>query len=261
MTGIKTNNQMSPTVLTENIGKVALIRLNRPERLNAQSETMLTELIQAIEDAEASTEINAIVLTGNGKAFCAGVDLKDVVNGSSNAFSNEELITTFSNCQKPLIGAINGAAMTGGLELALCCDFLYASESAYFGDTHIRVGLMPTWGMSQKLPRAIGINRAREMSLSGDRIDAQTALQWGLVNKVFSDATLLEETLSKAQLIASHKQDSIKNMKQLINDGWKTTLEQGLLLEVERSIPHNNSVDLTTMMRVLERVKSNNKNT
>ncbi|WP_166424650.1 enoyl-CoA hydratase [Paraglaciecola sp. 20A4] len=256
---IEAKNQTTSPVLTETIGKVALITLNRPDRLNAISEGLSTALIKAIKSADAAKDVNVIVLTGAGRAFCAGVDLKDVAGNDSNIIESRDMTDTFAQCTKPIIGAINGAAITGGLELALCCDFLYAADSAIFGDTHAKVGLMPTWGMSQKLPRIIGISRAREMSLSGDIIDASTAMQWGLVNKLCSKETLLEETLTKAQSIAEHIQGNTQKMKKLINEGWQSTLEQGLLLEEKYSFPHNRTVDLAEMMKVLEQVKKKNK--
>ncbi|WP_159819295.1 enoyl-CoA hydratase [Colwellia sp. 20A7] len=259
MSTIEANNQAPSPVLTEQIGKVALITLNRPGRLNAISEGMTSALINAIKTADAAKDVNVIVLTGAGRAFCAGVDLKDIADNDSNIVEEREMMETFEQCKKPIIGAINGAAMTGGLELALYCDFLYAADSAIFGDTHAKVGLMPTWGMSQKLPRIIGINRTREMSLSGDIIDASTAMQWGLVNKLCSKETLLEETLTKAQSIAEHIQINTQNLKKLINEGWKSTLEQGLLLEEKYSFPHNKTVDFGEMMAVLEKVKKKNR--
>ncbi len=186
-------------------------------------------------------------MTGAGRAFCAGVDFKDIAENDSNIIESREMTETFEQCKKPIIGAINSAAMTGGLELALYCDFLYAADSARFGDTHAKVGLMPTWGMSQKLPRIIGINRTREMSLSGNIIDASAAMQWGLVNKLCSKDTLLDETLTKAHSIAEHIQVNTQNLKKLMNEGWKSTLEQGLLLEEKYSYPHNRTVDLTAL--------------
>lgn len=255
----KVNNQTTSPVLFEQIDKVALITLNRPDRLNAISEGLTIALIHAIKTAEAAKDVNVIVLTGAGRAFCAGVDLKDIAGNDSNIIESREMTQTFEQCTKPIIGAINGAAITGGLELALCCDFIYAADSAIFGDTHAQVGLMPTWGMSQKLPRIIGINRAREMSLSGDIIDASIAMQWGLVNKLCSKETLLDETLTKAHSIAEHIQANTQNLKKLINDGWQSTLEQGLLLEEKYSFPHNKTVDLAEMMAVLEKVKNKNK--
>lgn len=252
-------NSVNNPVLTEIIGGVALITLNRPNRLNAISEGLSKELINAINAANAAQGVNAIVLTGSGRAFCAGVDLKDVAGNESNIIESKDMMNAFDQCQKPIIGAINGAAMTGGLELALSCDFLYASEKAIFGDTHAKVGLMPTWGMSQKLSRIIGINRAREMSLAGNTIDSLTAMQWGLVNKIFSSETLLDETLMRAQSIAELNKTNTQNLKKLINDGWRLPLEKAMLLEDEYSFPHNRTVDMNEMMKILEQVRAKNK--
>lgn len=165
---------------------VALLTLNRPKAYNALSQALTAAILKYIQQAEADETVKVIVLTGNGKAFCAGLDLKELTN-SPNEFGNSTAFNdTFKHRKKPMIGAINGYCVTGGLELALNCDFLYASENAVFADTHTKVGVIPGWGMTQLLPRLIGSNRAKEMSLGGRKINAQTALEWGLVNRVLT---------------------------------------------------------------------------
>lgn len=248
-----------PPVLTEVQEQVMLITLNRPQSLNALSSTMVDGLVAALALAEDDDGVKAIVMTGAGKAFCAGVDLKELSQGGSVLENDSAFQHALAHCSKPLLGAINGAAVTGGLELALYCDFLYAADSARFGDTHARVGLMPTWGMSQKLPRIIGINRAREMSLSGALINAETALAWGLVNRVCSADSLLADTMEKASEIAGNHSAAVVAIRQLIADGWNTTLESGLQLEDDRSRPFNDDQDLSVMEQRLGQVKKSNR--
>ena len=154
-----------------------------------------------------------------------------------------------------MIGAINGFCMTGGLELALSCDLLYASENAVFADTHAKVGLMPTWGMCQRLPRLIGNGRAKEMSLSGRKIDAPTALAWGLVNRVFPPDQLLAETLKLANEITRNNQTSVIGMKGLIDKGTNLPLEEALAYEYKISHKHNDALDLSGMMKKLNEVR------
>ena len=159
---------------------VALITLNRPAALNALSLAMTDAILEAFRQVNADDSIMAVVLTGRGKAFCAGVDLKELAGGNGmmsadNLGPETPIIRAMADCRKPLIGAINGFAVTGGFELALACDFLYAAEEAKFADTHARVGLLPGWGLSQKLPRLVGINRAREISFTGNYFSADDA--------------------------------------------------------------------------------------
>ncbi|QFU75415.1 enoyl-CoA hydratase [Halioglobus maricola] len=246
-------------VLTEISDGVMLITLNRPQSLNAMSKGLVDGVVAAMKQAEADENVKVIVITGAGKAFCAGVDLKELSEGGDVLEADSELQTVFPNCSKPIIGAINGVAVTGGLELALNFDFLYAADTARIGDTHAKVGLMPTWGMSQKLSRIIGINRAREMSLSGALIDAQTAMDWGLVNKVCKPENLLQEVMDKAREIAANHAEAVAGIRKLINDGWCTSLSDGLKLEGERSQPFNDALDFSVMGERLGQVKKSNR--
>ena len=164
-------------VLTEVSERIGTITLNRPEARNALSSEVLDALPQAIQDLDADDEVDVLVLTGSDPAFCAGLDLRELGDGGRNLGGGGSGGDRgpFPGRTKPLIGAVNGVAVTGGFELALCCDFLIASENARFADTHARVGVMPGWGLSVLLPQAIGVRRAREMSLTGNYIDAGTA--------------------------------------------------------------------------------------
>jgi len=164
------------------------------------------------------------------------------------------------DCGKPVIGAVNGAAVTGGFELALACDFLYAANNARFADTHARVGLLPGWGLSQKLTRIIGVNRAREMSFTGNFISAQEACEWGLVNRVCTPESLLDTAVSTAKQIAESDPSTMKAMRALMNDGAELPLGEALALEGERGIAHLAAADLSQMATRLESLKTRSKN-
>jgi enoyl-CoA hydratase len=184
-------------VLCEQRDGVALVTLNRPARRNALSGTLITALRATLTELDGQPGVRAIVLTGADPAFCAGLDLTELGQAGSTlarAGSGPVLppLTT------PLIGAVNGPAVTGGLELALACDFLIASERATFADTHARLGIMPGWGLTYALPEAVGVRRARQLTATGNFIDARTALAWGLVNHVVPHAELLEVSLRLA---------------------------------------------------------------
>jgi enoyl-CoA hydratase len=179
-----------------------LVTLNRPQARNA----MNTELIVAVRDAFARIEVDpnirVAVLTGTDPAFCAGFDLRELSRSGIDVALVFSVEGPFAQLRKPLIGAINGAAFTGGLEMALACDLRIASERAQFGDTHARVGVMPGWGLTARLPRAIGYARALEMSLAGTVVDAEQALAWGLVNKVVAHDDLRAAALQVGHRIA-----------------------------------------------------------
>ena len=234
---------------------VAIITLNRPKAYNALSKTLSAGIIKCVQQAEAEDTVKVIVITGNGKAFCAGVDLKEVATATDGLGDDTALINIFNHRKKPMIGAINGFCITGGLELALSCDFRYASENAVFADTHTKVGLMPTWGMSQKLPRLIGMDRAKEMSFSGRKIDAETALAWGLVNRVFPAEQLLPETLQLATEIAGNNQTALAGMKELMDTGASLPLNEALDFEYKTSHAHNDALNLSGMLDKLNEVR------
>jgi enoyl-CoA hydratase len=183
--------------------RVALITLNRPERRNALDRALLDGLARLLADLDADDGVAAIVLTGADPAFCAGLDLEEVGSGRLALGELPHHRGIIPPVNKPLIGAVNGPAATGGLELALSCDFLVASERARFADTHGRVGVMPGGGMSVRLARWVGVARAKEMSLTGAFVDARTALAWGLVNHVVPHDELLPEARRLAATVAA----------------------------------------------------------
>jgi enoyl-CoA hydratase len=187
---------MSELVLTQTVDGVATVILNRPEARNALSLQLLDALSSAILAVDADDQVGAVVLTGADPAFCAGLDLRQL--GSSGLPPELATSRPWPQPEKPVIAAVNGPAVTGGLELVLNCDFAVASERAKFGDTHAQVGLLPGWGLSVLLPKAIGLSRAVELSLTGNFVDAEEALALGLVTHVVPH----EELLATAERLA-----------------------------------------------------------
>ncbi len=251
-------------VLTEITDGVAVATLNRPEAMNALSKALRVELAATMRALDADPAVRAIILTGAGtRAFTAGLDLKEL-GADPAAMADATGTTADANpcraveaCRKPVIGAINGVAITGGFELALACDVLIASESARFADTHARVGIMPGWGLSQKLSRRIGISRAKELSLTGNFLDAATAERWGLVNRVVPAEELLPAARRLAADMASIDPAFAAAYKALIDDGFALPLGEALALETARSGAANAAVTPAEVERrrtlVLER--------
>ncbi|MBV1864659.1 MAG: enoyl-CoA hydratase [Rhodobacteraceae bacterium] len=231
----------NPLVLFDLTDNIALITLNRPEAMNAMSRDLRVELVQAIERAGA-LGARAIVLTGAGdRAFTAGLDLKEisadpqVLAEAVMPDSPVNPVAAIARCTCPVIAAINGVVITGGLELALACDMMLASDNARFADTHAAVGVLPGWGLSQKLSRLIGPGRAREMHFSARQIDAATAQDWGLVNRTVPLAELLNEALGLARDMAAHEPDNLSQITALVREGWGMALDDAMALEAARS--------------------------
>jgi len=220
-------------VLASVIEGVGVLTLNRPEARNALSSEVLKALPQALRFLDNDPDVDVLVLTGADPAFCAGLDLKELGASGGNIDPDASLEASgpFPSRSKPLIGAVNGVAVTGGLELALACDFLIASDRAAFADTHARVGVMPGWGLSVLLPQAIGVRRAREMSLTGNYVDAATAAEWGLVNRVVKHDSLLETVHSLASDIRSNDQDGVRQMVRTYERTASTTIAEGWEIE------------------------------
>jgi enoyl-CoA hydratase len=217
-------------VLNDVADSIATVTLNRPERRNALSGELLTLLTQTLTELNERPDVRVIVFTGADPAFCAGLDLTELGQPDSplRGVASDHVVPDLA---KPLIGAINGVAVTGGLELALACDFLVASERARFADTHARVGIQPGWGLTVALPEAVGFRRAREMSATGNFVDAQTALAWGLVNHVVPHADLLTFTAALAADAASCDQDAMRAIFATYDAGYLGTRREALQLE------------------------------
>lgn len=231
--------KLSDSLLVEVSNRVAVLTLNRPAARNALSSELLRALPEAIVAADNNDEVDVIVLTGADPAFCAGLDLRELGSSGNNlaggATESKEWTTPWPNVSKPVIGAVNGAAVTGGFEIALNCDFLIASERAKFGDTHARVGLLPGWGLSVLLPQAVGIRRAREMSLTGNFMDAHEALAFGLVNRVVAHEELLPVTLSIATEIAGNDQRSVRALLGEYREITGSIYNDGLRIEAAKA--------------------------
>ncbi|MCA9511434.1 MAG: enoyl-CoA hydratase [Myxococcota bacterium] len=216
-------SEPEPVLLVERRDATSLVTLHRPDARNALSIALQEALIAAFRDAARDDAVAAVVLTGAGKAFCAGFDLKELSSGrggGDGAGRQNELAAAIAECPKPVIGAINGFAITGGFELALACDLLVASTEARFADTHTRVGMVPGWGLSQRLPRLVGIHRAKELSLTGNFLDAATAERWGLVNRVVAPEALIPTCLALAADMASCVAAANRETKRLIDEGF-----------------------------------------
>lgn len=236
--------KLSDTLLVEISDRIAVLTLNRPAARNALSSELLNVLPEAMVAADANEDVDVIVLTGADPAFCAGLDLRELGSSGDNIRGgpspDKEWGTPWPDITKPVIGAINGAAVTGGFEIALNCDFLIASEKAKFGDTHARVGIMPGWGLSVLLPQAVGIRRAREMSLTGNFMDANEALAFGLVNRVVAHEELLPVTLSIAADIAGNDQKSVRALLAEYREITGSIYDEGLRIEAKKAKAWNN---------------------
>ena len=228
---------------------VATVTLNRPEAMNALSKALRADLAAAMREVSGDDSIRAIVLTGAGtRAFTAGLDLKELGADTSNlgaanaTGADENPVKAIELCPQPVIATPLIAPITGGFEVALACDIRIASTNARFADTHARVGVMPGWGLSQKLSRLIGIGRAKELSLTGNFLDAETACTWGLVNRVVAPDDLLPAAQALARDIASADPAMVRAYKALIDDGYALPFGAAMALEQERSSAANRSV-------------------
>jgi enoyl-CoA hydratase len=221
---------------------IAIVTLHRPEAMNALSRDLRRAIVKAFVELKDDADVGVVILTGAGRAFCAGLDLKELGSPDStdreSAVAGADVVRAVGGCGKPVIGAINGFAITGGFELALACDLLIASSAARFADTHARVGVMPGWGLSQKLSRLVGIFRAKELSLTGNYLSAEKAEAWGLVNRVVAPDDLLPTCVALARDMLSCDPETMLGYKRIIDDGYAETLASGLRLESEASTAH-----------------------
>jgi enoyl-CoA hydratase len=232
--------QSEAVLLTQCRDGYAIVTLNRPTAMNALSRELRVAIGELFRKLNDDPDVNVVILTGAGRAFCAGLDLKELETGHSreDGPSSLEMIRAVLEFEGPVIGAINGHAITGGFELALCCDFMIASSEARFADTHARVGIMPGWGLSQRLSRIIGIGRAKELSLTGNYLKADQAEAWGLVNRVVAPDALLPACEALAVDILSCEPTTMRSYKKVINDGYAASFGDGLAIETKANRSH-----------------------
>ncbi|OBA77453.1 enoyl-CoA hydratase [Mycobacterium sp. 1554424.7] len=214
-------------LLIETDERVRTLTLNRPQARNALSAALRDQFFGALADAETDDGVDVVIVTGADPVFCAGLDLKEL--GSESALP--DISPRWPPLTKPVIGAINGAAVTGGLELALYCDILIASEQARFADTHARVGLLPTWGLSVRLPQKVGVGLARRMSLTGDYLSAADALRAGLVTEVVPHDRLMPTARQVAASIVGNNQNAVRALLASYHRIDDTHTSTGLWLE------------------------------
>ncbi|MCO8143822.1 enoyl-CoA hydratase [Rhodovulum tesquicola] len=223
------------TLIVEIEDHVALIRLNRPDALNALNSELMAELADAVAQANANDKVRCIVLTGSEKAFAAGADIREMSQKSFVDVFAGDLFTPeterFLACRKPIIAAVSGYCLGGGCELALMCDFIIAADTAKFGQPEINLGVVAGIGGTQRLTRIIGKSKAMDMHLTGRFMDAEEAERSGLVSRVVPAKKLMEEAMAAAQKIAEKSALTAMAVKECVNRSYETTLREGLLFE------------------------------
>lgn len=229
---------MGELVLREDNEGLTILTLNRPESLNALSPGLFIELRQHIDDiAEKTEEIGVVILCGKGRSFSAGNDLKAIQAGElpPSPYFQAETLEAIEALPQPVIAAVQGHCYTGSLELVLACDLLVAAESAKFADTHGKWAMSPTWGMSQRLPRRLGLLKAKELMFSGRIVSGAEAAELGLANRCVPDDRLMDAAIEMARGFMENSWFTLRSDKWLINEGQKRTLEDGLKFEREKS--------------------------
>jgi enoyl-CoA hydratase len=214
-------------LLIETQDRVRTLTLNRPQSRNALSAELRRRFYAALGEAQADDDVDVVIVTGADPVFCAGLDLKEL----GNTTELPDISPKWPPMSKPVIGAINGAAVTGGLEIALYCDILIASEQARFADTHARVGLLPTWGLSVRLPQKVGVGMARRMSLTGDYLSAEEALRTGLVTEVVPHDELLAAARRMAASIVGNNQRAVQALLASYHRIDESQTNEGLWIE------------------------------
>lgn len=241
------------TIRFERRGASAWIILDRPDAMNSMSPQMVGEIGAALDAAEADKAVRCVVITGTGRAFCAGADLK-AVKGLSDAAGQEDAMRSFLAAASgllrriellplPVIAAVNGLALAGGLEITLACDLVVAADSAKFGDAHAKYGLIPGWGASVRLPRKIGANRTKQMMFTADHVPAATMKDWGLVNEVVSADQLEPAVQALAARITDKSPLGLSRMKKLVDGGLEQPIDVALRNERTMVEAHSTSHD------------------
>ena len=233
-------------VLTDDRGAVRVLTLNRPAARNALSRDLIRAAYAALTAADVDDSVRAVVLTGTDPAFCAGVDLKEAARDGLayfEEFREQSCIAAVAAMRTPVVGAINGATFTGGLEMALGCDFLIASERAVFADTHARVGILPGGGMTARLPQLVGAAMARRLSMTGEVVDAAYAERIGLVTEVVAHDRLLERAVDLAAQIADVPRPTMRSLKEIYTTGASAVTGPALAAEQEIAFAQHRAFD------------------
>jgi enoyl-CoA hydratase len=250
---------MSLVLVDRGSDGVVTVTLNRPESLNALSWALMGELMAAFRAVGDDPDVACVILTGAGRAFCAGVDLAELGSLPEGGVDTKMgSMAALRECPVPVIAAVNGVAVTAGLELALACDILIASSGARFADTHARVGVLPRWGLTQQLTRLVGYSRARELSFSGAFLDAETAETWGLVNRVVEPGELMPHCLRLAGEIAGNDRRALRALKGVYREG-DTTLAEGIAIELRAGDAFNSTVPQSEVARRRAGVQARNR--
>jgi len=237
------------SILTEEKNNVLVVTLNRPEKLNCFNREMALQLISVLDEAENNNNIRAIIITGMGKAFCAGQDLSEAIDPNGPGIKKivgehyNPIILKIRSIEKPIIAVINGVAAGAGANIALACDIIYASKSASFIQAFSKIGLIPDSGGTYILPRLVGFNLANALMITGDKLSADDAKNFGIVYKVFDDENLMELSIASAIKIAAMPTKAIGLTKRLLNKTYSNSLEQQLVLEKNLQIEAANTLD------------------
>ncbi|WP_062269255.1 enoyl-CoA hydratase [Endozoicomonas arenosclerae] len=222
------------SIIVEHKNKVVLIRLNRPEALNALNTETLNELLEVMEPLDRDPEVGCFVITGSGKAFAAGADIREMSDKSFSEMFQEDFFAgweRFARLRTPKIAAVSGYALGGGCELAMMCDTLYASDNAKFGQPEIKLGVIPGIGGTQRLTRLVGKAKAMDMILTGCMITAREAEQAGMVARLFNAEDLIKETIKAAEAIAQFSKPAVMVAREAVDQALELTLNEGLLYE------------------------------
>jgi enoyl-CoA hydratase len=224
----------SETIIVERRGRVGIVRLNRPQALNALNVTLMDELLGAVEAFDADAGVGCILITGSDKAFAAGADIKEMADKTYIDIFRADYTGDYerlTRVRKPVIAAVAGFALGGGCELAMMCDFIIAADSAKFGQPEIKLGIIPGIGGTQRLTRAVGKAKAMDLILTGRMMDAAEAERSGLVARVVPAASLMEEAMKVAETIAALSQPSLLAAKEAVNRSFETSLAEGVRFE------------------------------
>lgn len=215
---------------------IATVTISRPKAMNALNTRFFNEMDQLVEEISNNKDVKVMIITGDGKAFVAGADIAEMVNkneaeGSAFSLLGQNTFSSFGEMNIPVIAAINGFALGGGLELAMGCDFRFASTKSKFGQPEVNLGLIPGYAGTQRLPRLTGMGDALYLLMTADMINAEEALRIGLIQKVFEPETLIEETLKIAKIITSKGPEAIKKIKKVVRQGLEMSFNEGENLE------------------------------